>query len=199
MKDVVSTEDLKVFTSMEMERSKIAVILQEDIAQLVAIANIKLVKSPEITLYLKEAIAKLTSLAFEIKPQILENFGLHFALTELLDRRLGCKNYKQLIAPHLIDALHPTIRIVVFRLIQNILNSPYRSVIGKFVLQAELLADYLSMKVTFDIGFYSDALEKELLIELNLAIAPIIYLFNGHHLIKTKSDQIVMNIYVKMI
>jgi hypothetical protein len=199
MREIGLIEGFKVFDSMELEKEKIAVILQEDIAQLVAIAKLRLVGSPEVALYLKEAVTKLASLAFEIKPQVLEDFGLLSALQELLNKRLSIHQYKIVLSSQIIEQLHPTIRVAIFRLVQLILNSPYRSVIGNFVLQGGNVVDYFCLKITFDIGFYSDALKIEMLEQMKLSTGSIVYLFNGHQIITTNEDQVALSIYIKLI
>jgi hypothetical protein len=199
MKDLGLGEGIKVFTSIELERSKNAVILQEDIAQLVAIAKLRLVGSSEVASYLKEAVSKLTLLAFEMKPQVLENFGLQSALVELLDKRLGSAKYKIFIPEQVIEELHPTIRTVTFRLSQQVLNNPYLSVFINFILEANFIVDYLCIKFSFDIGFYSDALQSEIIEELKNSIGPLVYLFNGYRIVSTNLDQVKLTVYIKLI
>jgi signal transduction histidine kinase len=200
MKNKGLSEGIKIFSYIEQERSKTAEILQEDIAQLVALANTRTVDSPDVSAYLKEAVSKLRLLAYEMKPQVLERFGLINALEELIEKRLGFNaKYKILLTSKLIDELHPTMRVVIFRLTQQLLNNTHIGTFSNLLIRAEIVTDYLCLKVYFDANFYSTVDAEQRLNELTASIEPIVYLFNGYHVVTSTSDRIKMTMFIKLI
>jgi signal transduction histidine kinase len=200
MKNKGLSEGLKVFTYIEQERSKTAEILQEDIAQLVALANTRTVGSPDVSAYLKEAVSKLRLLAYEMKPQVLERFGLINALEELLEKRLGLNSkYKIVITSKLIDELHPTMRIVIFRLTQQLLNNSHIGTFSNLVIKAKIVTDYLCLKIYLDVNFYLTSEVDEKISDLTISIEPIVYLFNGYHVVTSTANRVKMTMFIKLI
>ncbi|WP_345954941.1 hypothetical protein [Mucilaginibacter sp. PAMB04168] len=115
-----------VFRHWEAERKRMADVLQEDIAQLVAIAKIKLSESNAVDVdnCLAMALKQLNRLSFEMKPQILEHFGLAAALQELIAHNVSAAaDYSITHVTELPEDMDPLMEAAIFRLIQDVLGN----------------------------------------------------------------------------
>lgn len=175
----------EVFSSLEMERGTFAAILQDDIYQLISIAKMRLTgnTAAEVNSYLALALKKLCMLAFEIKPQVLEEFGLASALQALLAQRLVADvNYSSVKIHRLPQGMNVLIQTAVFRLLQQILNSISLPHCTNFGLDITRVGHFISLKVNFkaDILTANSTEVYEFKNKLIKAVQPVMYCFNGH-------------------
>ncbi|MDB5111127.1 MAG: domain S-box protein [Mucilaginibacter sp.] len=176
----------EVFSSLESERGEVAELLQEDIVQLISIAKMKLSGDTviEVNNYLTMAINKLRLLTFELKPQILEQFGLATALQTLLNQRLNIQvDHCQVNLHQLPLGIDKLMEIVIFRMVQQILNNVPFTYYKDFKLEIIRTGHYISLNTSFKTDTLIDSdiktsITKDKLIK---ALQPNMYLFNGHY------------------
>jgi signal transduction histidine kinase len=114
-----------IFRALESERNKVAFDLQEEIAQLISAAKIRLTgeTATEVNTYLAMALNKLHQLTFQLRPQLLEQFGLTTALAELVHQTLKTPIHPHRINLHELPAgMDSLLENAVFRLVQQVLN-----------------------------------------------------------------------------
>lgn len=180
----------EIFCYLEAERKMLAEVLQEDIAQLVAIAKISLSgnHSSDAEDCLAMALSRLRALSFEVKPQILEEFGLAITLQELLHNRLNNTCHTTLYElPKNMGLLTET---ALFRLVQQILNALPTEKLSQFCLEVIRTGQHLCLKSRFKLGTYINSVKQVNLLmdKLYISIKHIIYMFNGNVAFQYFSD-----------
>jgi hypothetical protein len=171
----------ELFGYLEAERKKMVEVLQEDIAQLVAIAKIKLSdnNSSDVENCLAMALLRLRTLSFEVKPRILEEFGLSITLHELMASRLD-RDCRAVVNEIPTDIGH-LMETAMFRLVQETLNTLPTESLSIFSLEILRTTKHLCLKNSFTLkpNEYSLKQINMLMDQLFKAIKPIVYLFNG--------------------
>lgn len=187
-KDVHLAQDMgnEVFSSLELERSQVAAVMEEDIFQLISIANMKLTgeTAPEVSTYLNLALNKLRMLAFEIKPQVLEQFGLVTALDTLLSQRSNSNVHYSIINLHQLPAnMSSLVETAVFRLVQQILNSVTWPECINVKLEILRTGHYIGISVEFMAGSCVIDSPGAFILKKKLikAVQPVQCCFNGHY------------------
>ena len=114
-----------IINAQEEERRNIAENLHNEIGQLLFAAQLKLNPSDtESRALLNTAIKKVRQISFELTPVLLNDMGLEVAIKDMLERKLD---------PHQItfnfsfnintSRLHCNIEIVIYRIVQELLNN----------------------------------------------------------------------------
>jgi signal transduction histidine kinase len=114
-----------VMQAQEEERRRVAEMLHNEIGQLLTVAKLKIVNNTlEAEDLLNNAIKSVRTISFELMPPILEDFGLEFALKDMIDKKLSEANidYNSTIKG-LKVRLNPEMELTVYRITQEMLNN----------------------------------------------------------------------------
>jgi hypothetical protein len=172
----------EIFDYLESERKKMVEVLQEDVAQLVSIAKIKLSanNADNVEDCLAMALSRLSALSFEIKPQMLTEFGLAPALRHLMYIRLG--NNCEIQLHKLPAAINISIETALFRLVQLILNNLPITCLGKFEVEVLKLGGHVCLKnnIYLQPKAEPDLQPNYIAGTVLKALKHIVYMFSGH-------------------
>ncbi|MXV16683.1 CheR family methyltransferase [Hufsiella ginkgonis] len=168
LKELESTWMKQVFNSVIMaqedERRRIAEVLHNEFGQLLSIAKFQVpAELPEVTSLLDEAMIKVRKLCYELVPPILEDFGLQFALVDMVKANLEAAGigYK-LRFTGLKVRMGVTQEIVIYRMIQELLNNVVKhSSATEVVLSVSRRKQLLLCELTDNGVGMPDALDKD--------------------------------------
>jgi PAS domain S-box-containing protein len=154
-----------ILSTQEVERKRIAEALHNGLGQLLYAAKLNLEgragtpASPRASLkLLHEAIRTTRTISFELTPGILEDFGLTYALEELL-RRIPRKSLQvQLQTQGLEEPLPKLLEVAVYRIVQELFNNIIKHAQAQEAfIYVEREADRLSVTVEDDGQGFDDA------------------------------------------
>jgi len=190
----------QIFDHLENERKRMVEVLQEDVAQLVAIAKIKLSanNAENVEECLAMALARLSDLSFEIKPQILEEFGLAATLRQLLRKRLA--KFCEIHVNELPANLNFTTETALFRLIQQILNTLPASLVYKFKIDITMTNSQICLTNKFGLQSHTEPCLQPKFIAgaIVSSLKHIIYMFSGSIAFQLfTGEQVELLIYLK--
>lgn len=183
----------EMFRLMEDERETIVRILQEDVAQLISIAQMALPgkNAQPVHIHLSMALAKLRSLIFELHPHSLSELSLAAALTELFNKRFAqYPNRFSLDLNPLPQNMNKHMEIAVFRLVQKALSHFSDAKLAYFGLQISRTGSLVCIKSRFELEpsdtdfTSSDFCETE----LKKALNALVYIFHGEMHCQALSD-----------
>ena len=158
-----------ILSTQEAERKRIAEALHNGVGQLLYATKLHLerstdTKSSKSVVLLDEAIKMTRSISFELTPGILEDFGLKYALEELV-RRIPRASLKASVHTSGLEAPLPTLlEVAVYRMVQELFNNIIKHASAQEAfIHVVREADQLSISVEdngqgFDAGLQPGAL-----------------------------------------
>jgi signal transduction histidine kinase len=124
----------KLVTAQEEERSRLAGDIHDDPIQKMVVTSMRLqmlrrqVTDPEVTASLeqllatvKDSIASLRHLIFELRPSVLDTDGLAAAIRSLLDGFAGDLSYD--VSNEMLDEPPPDARVILYRIAQEAIGN----------------------------------------------------------------------------
>ena len=176
----------EVFAALEADRGTVSAALQEDITQLISIAKMRLSGDTaiEVNTYLSLALQKLRLLAFEIKPQVLTEFGLATALGALLTQTHKAPvNFSEVYLHELPEGMEPLLETAIFRLVQQILRMISSPDYADFGLQVERTGCFICLRTSFKAEKLIAESPEATIFRNTLikVIQPVLYCFSGHY------------------
>jgi len=125
-----------ILNAQEEERTRIAEILHNEVGQLLAITHLQVDhhSNAQTKKMLKEAIKKVRSIAFELTPTILQDFGLEGAIKEMTTKKLESHQmaYRFYFKIH-HGTLGKYIDIAIYRIVQELLNNIIKHALARNV------------------------------------------------------------------
>ncbi|MDQ8003524.1 MAG: PAS domain-containing protein [Pedobacter sp.] len=114
-----------IISAQEEERRNIAENLHNEIGQLLFAAQLKLSPSEkESRALLNTAIKKVRQISFELTPVLLNDMGLEVALKDMLERKLDPQQISFNLSFNIKgDRLNTNMEVVIFRIVQELLNN----------------------------------------------------------------------------
>jgi signal transduction histidine kinase len=121
LQDVLSA----VINAQEEERTHIAEVLHNEFGQLLSVAKMKIpVECTEAAGLVNQAIVQMRSIAYELMPDILSDFGLEFALKDMCDKKMSEAGIKcSVTIKGLGERIKPLMEVAVYRILQELLNN----------------------------------------------------------------------------
>ncbi|WP_158825977.1 hypothetical protein [Mucilaginibacter lacusdianchii] len=173
-----------MFKLLEDEREKIVNVLQDDIAQLISIANMQLAGelATQVSPKLSMALSKLRTLIFELKPDALKQLDLAEALTGLFMQRFTEHPNRFAISLHkLPQNMSSHAETAIFRVVQKALSYFAGTPLAFFELDINRKGEQILVTSRFELEpsevdfTTSDFCERSLKEALNT----LVYLFYG--------------------
>jgi signal transduction histidine kinase len=167
-----------VFAYLEQERERIAKVLHEDIAQLIAADALSSTKTVASRPHLRDAIVQLRRLAYTVGAPLLPRFGLSATLEELAVRVVSRENLK-LSVPLTIDEEDILLRTAIFRIAQEIMGLQVVQEHQRIEIKIERKKSLLKLKICV---CFADLKKEDLASvdsQINLKLEPLLYLLDG--------------------
>jgi ligand-binding sensor domain-containing protein/signal transduction histidine kinase len=124
-----------VINAQEEERRRIAEALHNEFGQLLFAAKMGIPAEQLATAsILNEAITKVRNISYELMPPILEDYGLEYALEDMIAKKLTAEHIKYTCTiKGLKERISPVLEIATYRITQELLNNVVKHANATFV------------------------------------------------------------------